>query len=87
MVHEGKKYPCSFCPFKASCPRYIVRHEAIHNGAEYPCKQCDYKGKLKQSLMTHVKVEHESLRFFCDQCPLITRSKYQIKRDKAKKHQ
>jgi len=86
MVHEGKKYPCSFCPYKASCPRYLLNHEAIHNGVEFPCNQCDYKGKLKQSLRTHIKVEHENLRFYCDQCTLITRSKSQLRKHKGKKH-
>ena len=85
-VHDGKKYPCNFCPFEASCPKYIVKHEAMHNGVEYPCNQCDYKGKQKETLKRHIRVEHENLRFYCDQCPLKTRSQYQLKKHKARKH-
>ena len=42
--HEGVRYDCDQCGFKAPSKRSIKRHkDAVHEGVSHVCDQCDYK--------------------------------------------
>ena len=59
MKHEGIKFHCDQCDYKASWKACIKAHSnAEHEGVFYFCDQCDYKASYKRILKTHMKVEH-----------------------------
>ena len=33
-----------------------------------PCEQCDYKATQKGTLLTHIKSNHEGVKYSCEQC-------------------
>ena len=40
--HEGIKYPCNQCEYKASEKGQLQIHiQSQHEGIKYPCDQCD----------------------------------------------
>ena len=68
-VHEGVRYSCDQCSYKAKSTRLVNQHHALkHLGIKYPCNECDYKGTTNGSLQQHKKTVHEGLRYSCDQC-------------------
>ena len=41
-IHEGVRYPCDKCPYKATTISSLKRHgESIHEGVCYSCA-CDH---------------------------------------------
>ena len=68
-VHEGKKFLCPQCEFKATQKGYIQQHiKSVHEGQKFPCPQCEYKATLKVNLQTHIKSIHEGQKFQCPHC-------------------
>ena len=58
-VHEGIKYPCNKCEYKASTQSYLNEHiNAIHKGKKFYCKHCDFKTPWRNHLRTHTKSKH-----------------------------
>ena len=54
--HQGVKYPCDQCDYKATQKGDLLRHlKSIHEGVKYPCGQCDYKATERSSLSRHFK--------------------------------
>ena len=44
VVHEGKKYPCDQCTYKAAQKDNLLKHrQSIHEGVKYWCEQCNYE--------------------------------------------
>ena len=87
MTHELIRYPCSRCPYQASCKRYLIRHEeGKHDGKRFKCQICNYEAKCEYTLKKHVKVTHEGLRFYCDECTAVYSSKGQMKQHMKIKH-
>ena len=57
--HEGVKYPCIRCGFKASSKRFLLSHsKGKHEGVKFLCVQCHYKASQKGTLLIHVKSKH-----------------------------
>ena len=54
-VHDGVKYNCERCDYKAttksSLCMYIVHVQSIHEGVKYNCKICDYKATQASDLI------------------------------------
>ena len=41
-IHEGLRYPCDKCPYKATTISSLKRHgESIHEGVCYSCDHCE----------------------------------------------
>ena len=50
-IHDGVKYSCEFCDYKATQKGSLQEHvKSIHNGVKYSCDFCDYKETQKCSL-------------------------------------
>ena len=53
--HEGVKFPCDQCDYKATQKRILLTHiKSIHEGIKFPCDRCDYKATTKGNLLTHI---------------------------------
>ena len=59
-VHEGVKYPCTKCSYKATQTGDLQQHiKSVHEGFRYFCDQCDFKASHPSYLRTHLKsVQH-----------------------------
>ena len=58
-IHQGIKYPCDQCDYKATQKGDLLTHlKSIHEGVKYPCDQCDYKATQKCHLLTHSNSKH-----------------------------
>ena len=81
-VHEGHKFPCPHCEYKATKNGNLQTHiKSVHEGQKFPCPQCDYKAAWKSIVQKHIKTDHENKKFLCTQC------KYQAtERGILKKH-
>ena len=59
--HEGVKYPCNQCDYKATGKRHLPQHvKSQHEGVKYPCNQCNYQGSY-HALKFHIKSKHNNL--------------------------
>ena len=59
-VHEGVKYSCSQCVYKATRQTILTKHiESVHEGIKYPCSHCDYKATVQSNLNRHIKSMHQ----------------------------
>ena len=88
-LHDSNmvRYPCSYCPFKATSKIHAKNHEdGIHKGVRHKCQQCDYQSKLPDTLKHHIRVNHEKLRFYCDHCTLKFTNKDSLNKHVKRKH-
>ena len=50
-LHEGVKYDCNQCDYKATQQTNLSQHQKeIHEGVKYNCTQCDYKATHQTNL-------------------------------------
>ena len=62
-IHEGKRYPCGKCDYKATERGSLRRHiGSVHEGERCPCGKCDYKATERGSLRQHIGSMHEGER-------------------------
>ena len=68
-IHEGKKYPCRECDYKATTNSNITTHQqSIHEGKKFLCLECDFKATTKSSLTKHQQSIHEGKKYQCSDC-------------------
>ena len=54
--HEGIRYPCDQCDYKATDKGNLMKHiKSIHEGIRYPCGQCTHKAISKGYLKMHIE--------------------------------
>ena len=59
--HEGIKYPCNLCDYKANDRSNLRQHvKSKHEGVKYPCNQCYYQATMKNDLKRHIIRHHGS---------------------------
>jgi len=79
--HEGIRYPCSICDYKATQKSHLKTHvNAIHNGVRYPCSKCDFKATERSNLKRHVMAIHKGVRYPCNKCDFKATEKGYLKR-------
>ena len=66
LIHENKKYiyECQACTkiFKSQAGLY--RHvQSIHEERKFPCERCGLSFTEKQSLINHINIIHEGIRY------------------------
>ena len=60
-IHNGVRYTCNQCDYKATQKGHIKKHvESIHDGVCYTCDQCDYKAGGKGTPKRHVESSHKT---------------------------
>ena len=58
-AHQGVRYPCSQCDFKAAFSSDLKKHvESAHEGVKYPCNHCQYQATQRINLNRHIKNKH-----------------------------
>jgi hypothetical protein len=57
--HEGVRYSCDQCEYKATTTGNLILNDSIHKGVCYPCGQCYYKATVVGSLKRHRKSNHQ----------------------------
>ena len=86
--HEGVKYVCSECDYKASYNENLLRHyKAKHEGVKYYCSQCDFRASIKDSLSRHFKAKHEGVKYVCSKCDYRASIKENLRRHFKAKHE
>ena len=87
IKHEGVRYYCDICTYKATTKQDVTRHkEAIHEGIRYSCDDCGYLAKHLMQLKMHKSALHGSVKFYCDQCEYSTGWRSHLKRHERRKH-
>ena len=65
-IHEGVKFPCNECDYKATKKVNLISHiKSVHQGIKYPCDECDYKATKTENLMSHKRSIHEKIKHHC----------------------
>merc|ERR1711884_758069 len=58
-VHEGQKFQCPQCEYKATRKGHLQTHiKSVHEGQKFHCPQCEYKATRIDSLQRHIKSVH-----------------------------
>ena len=71
-VHEGKKYDCDQCEYRATQPSSIKIHKQVkHVQAKLQCPQCDYQSGWPTDFRKHKLAKHDGIRYGCDICDYI----------------
>ena len=61
-IHEGVRYSCDSCDYKATTTGHLKKHkESIHEGVRYSCDCCDYKATQISHLKTHKQAKHKDM--------------------------
>ena len=61
-IHEGVRYFCDRCDYKATTTSHLKTHkESIHEGVRYSCDCCDYKATRISHLRTHKQAKHKDM--------------------------
>ena len=57
--HEGGKYPCNLCHYRAKKLSNLQRHiQFVHEGFKYSCHKCDYQATKQSYLQSHILTKH-----------------------------
>ena len=71
-VHEGLRYNCDQCEYKAIRQSSLTSHiQAVHEGVRYKCDQCEYsvKPECAGHLNRHKKTVHDKVKDYkCHRC-------------------
>ena len=88
--HEGVKYSCNLCEYKATRSDDLNRHQDSKHAEEarYTCNQCEFRTTQPKYLERHQELKHEEgnegKRFSCKQCEYQTHRLDFLKRHQAK---
>ena len=87
--HQGVKYACNKCDYKAKYQGYLIAHiQSIHEGVyRFVCNQCNYKAKYQSHLTGHIQSIHEGVRYACNQCDKQYRTQSDLKVHIQVKHE
>ena len=75
--HEGIRWPCNICSYKATTKRHLDVHvDKVHLGLnKIKCKQCDFKTNGYGKLDSHMMKFHNAEMFKCNFCELQSTAK------------
>ena len=78
-IHDGVRYPCSQCPYRASGKGTLKKHILFtHDKIGVTCMICDTKHRSETHLKRHIAEKHEKLKVSCSQCSFQTTNKYTL---------
>ena len=67
--HQGLRFPCSICEYRAFYKHDLDNHmKAKHMEATFKCEKCDYSTHCKSNLTKHKAFRHEGKTFPCSEC-------------------
>ena len=86
-MHEGIRYYCDKCDFKAAHNMNLQFHiQIVHEGIRYECNECDFKATTKKNLKGHIERIHKGIRYGCDECDYKATRSSDIKAHKKTRH-
>ena len=88
-VHEGIRFNCSVCDYRAPTKSSLAVHmRGAHSTTKLQCEQCGFQCKWKTTLRQHVARVYlgQSERFQCDECPATQSSLGNLKLHKNSEH-
>ena len=60
-AHEGLKYYCNDCDYKATYRGTLTTHiKAVHEGLKDLCNDCEYKATTRSSFLQHIAYQSSS---------------------------
>ena len=60
IQHEGIRYDCNMCKYRATTKDSLRKHGLIrHEGERYPWKLYEYQGTTKNNLKKHKETKHD----------------------------
>ena len=87
IVHEGVKYDCDQCNYKATQKSDLRKHiQSKHIGMKYACGQCDYRATTQSNLTAHIHSKHEGVKYACGQCDFRATYRVNLTAHIKKKH-
>ena len=89
-IHQGIKYACDECDYKATKQNHLNVHiqaKHKHEGTKFACNQCDYRTAHKPTLRNHILKIHEGIRYACNQCDHLATEKVLLSYHIKSKHQ
>lgn len=86
-IHEGKRFKCNQCDYRASKKGNLLKHiSTVHGVDRYPCTKCDYKATQKANLQRHIDSVHEGIRYNCQFCNYTATRKDHLSRHVKQSH-
>ena len=86
--HEGTKFLCDQCDYKAARFSSVKQHkEYVHEGVKYHCDQCLYEGSNTRQLKKHIDGVHDGVKYKCDQCDHESNRRTSLYRHKKTVHE
>lgn len=86
-IHEGKRFKCNQCDYRASKKGNLLKHiSTVHGVDRYPCTKCDYKATQKANLQRHIDSVHEGIRYTCEFCNYTATRKDHLSRHVKQSH-
>lgn len=86
-IHEGKRFKCNQCDYRASKKGNLIKHiSTVHGIDRYPCTKCDYKATQKANLQRHIDSVHEGIRYTCEFCSYTATRKDHLSRHVKQSH-
>jgi len=87
IIHEGKRFKCNQCDYRASKKCNLLKHvTTVHGADRYPCTKCDYKATQKANLQRHIDSVHEGIRYTCEFCNYTATRKDHLSRHVKQSH-
>ena len=84
-VHEGVKYQCNQCDYRATGRGNLQRHiQSKH--FKFSCNQCIYQATEMNHLQTHIKSQHEGVKYPCNQCDYRAKTREILRSHISAKH-
>ena len=72
QVHEGVKYQCDQCDYKATRHNLKIHVDNIHLGLRFKCESCEHVSTTRANLKIHNKTKHGGVRIQCNKCDFAT---------------
>ena len=62
--HEGVRYSCNYCDYKATQPGNLKTHKSsVHEGLGYACSYCQYIATKQDNLKRREESVHKGKKF------------------------
>ena len=73
--HANVRHTCNICGTASKSMGSLNRHmRTVHDiGIDLSCSLCEFKTKRDDNLKSHIRIEHEGVRYNCESCKFIAK--------------